>query len=208
MNDPYQSCAGFYNFIAEPWLRPVKRLIVKECLRLNCSEVLDLGCGTGTLVRLLREGGIQATGLDLSPSMLGESRKVFRGSPILALGRGEKLPFASRSFRGVVLTLMIHENPPLYRRGILKEALRVLAPGGTLFILEYHRTSKVLGRIAGWIEYAIERAAGRDHFRNYRLFMREGALRSFLAPIPPERTRWHPVFFHSMALVQISPGRS
>ena len=140
MSDPYGSCARFYNPLAEPWLRPVKRRIVQECLRSKYSRVLDLGCGTGTLLDMLRRAGVQAVGLDLSSGMLGISRKVYRNSPSLIRGRAEHLPFPSRSFEGVILSLMIHENPPLRRRLILDEALRILVPEGTLFILDYHKS--------------------------------------------------------------------
>ena len=60
------------------------------------------------------------------------------------------------------------------------------------------------GKMAGMVEYAVEWAAGREHFRYYRLFMEKGALAGFLSHLPAERTRWRPVFFGSMALVQIS----
>ncbi len=204
MDDAYESCAGVYNLLAEPWLRPVKRQIVEDCLRLKASRVLDLGCGTGTLLRLLGERGIESVGLDLSPAMLGKARKISPASPLLALGKGEQLPFAARSFRGVVLSLMMHENPGPRRRAILDEAFRVLAPGGTLFILEHQKPSGLRGRIAAMAGYVMEWIAGKDHFRNYRQFTREGALQSFLAHIPPERIRWRPVFWGSMALAEVS----
>ena len=203
MSDPYCSCSRIYNPLVEPWLRPIKRQIVKECLQARYTRVLDLGCGTGTLLDMLRRAGIQAIGLDLSPSMLTLSREVFRGSPSLIRGRGEFLPFRSRSFEGVTISLMIHENPPLLGKAILKEALRILVPNGSVFILEYHRTSKMSGKMAGMVEYAVEWAAGREHFRYYRLFMEKGALAGFLSHLPPEKIRWQSAFFGSLALVTI-----
>jgi ubiquinone/menaquinone biosynthesis C-methylase UbiE len=203
MSDPYGHSARFYNPVVEPWLRSVKKKIVQECLRLNLSRVLDVGCGTGTLAGMLRKEGIQAVGLDPSPGMIRVSRGISRGSFALVRGRGEGLPFSSGSFHGVIFSMVIHESPPSQRKEMLGEALRVLDPRGTLFILDYHCPSTVSGRAAGAIEYLVERIVGGEHFRNYRQFMKEGALSAFLAHLPRDRIHWEPVFHGSMALVKI-----
>jgi demethylmenaquinone methyltransferase/2-methoxy-6-polyprenyl-1,4-benzoquinol methylase len=88
---------------------------------------------------------------------------------------------------------------------MLGEALRVLDPRGTLFILDYHKPSTASGQAARMIEYLVEWVVGGEHFRNYRQFMAEGALPGFLAHIPPERIRWQPVFQGSMALAIYRP---
>ncbi len=206
MSDPYGRAARLYNPIVEPWLRSIKKMIVKECLRLNLSRVLDVGCGTGTLVGMLRNGGIQAVGLEPSPGMIRVSRAISQDSFTLVRGRGECLPFSSDSFHGVVFSMVIHENPPSRGREILEEALRVLHPRGTLFILDYHKPSTASGNAARFIEYLVEWIVGGDHFRNYRRFIQEGALPAFLAPIPLERIRWQPFFQGSIALAIYPPG--
>ena len=207
MSDPYGHSARFYNPVVEPWLRSVKKKIVQECLRLNLSRVLDVGCGTGTLAGMLRKEGIQAVGLDPSPGMIRVSRGISRGSFALVRGRGDGLPFSSGSFHGVIFSMVIHESPPSRRRKMLEDALRVLDPGGTLFILDYRRPSTASGRAAGAIEYLVEWVVGGEHFRNYRRFMQEGALAAFLAHLPGERIHWEPVFYGSMALARISRER-
>jgi ubiquinone/menaquinone biosynthesis C-methylase UbiE len=203
MSDPYGQSARFYNLVVEPWLRPVKKKIVQECLRLNLSRVLDVGCGTGTLAGMLRKEGIQPIGLDPSPGMIRVSGGISRDSFALVRGRGEGLPFSSGSFHGVIFSMVFHENPPVQRREMLEDALRVLDPRGTLFILDYHRPSTASGRAAGAVEYLVEWVVGGEHFRNYRRFMQEGALTTMLSHLPPERLHREPVFHGSMALVQI-----
>jgi ubiquinone/menaquinone biosynthesis C-methylase UbiE len=204
MTDPYGRSARFYNPVVEPWLRSVKKKIVGECLRLNLARLLDVGCGTGTLAGMLREEGIQALGLDLSPGMIRVSRGISRDPFPLVRGRGESLPFPSGSFDGVIFSMVIHENPHSRGRQMLAEALRVLDPRGALFILDYHRPSTTSGHAAGVIEYLVEWIVGGDHFRNYRRFMREGALSAFLNPFFKGKIQWEPVFQGSMALVRIS----
>jgi ubiquinone/menaquinone biosynthesis C-methylase UbiE len=204
MSDPYGHSARFYNPVVEPWLRSVKKKIVQECLRLNLSRVLDVGCGTGTLAGMLRKEGIQAVGLDPSPGMIRVSRGISRGSFALVRGRGDGLPFSSGSFHGVIFSMVIHESPPSRRREMLEDALRVLDPRGTLFILDYHCPSTASGCAAGVIEYLVEWVVGGEHFRNYRRFMQEGALPAFLAHLPRNKIHWEPVFHGSMALARIS----
>ncbi len=206
MSDPYGHSARFYNPVVEPWLRSVKKKIVQECLRLNLSRVLDVGCGTGTLAGMLRKEGIQAVGLDPSPGMIHVSRGISRGSFTLVRGRGELLPFSSGSFHGVIFSMVLHENPPSRRRGMLDDALRVLDPEGALFILDYHKPSTSSGQAARLIEYLVEWIVGGEHFRNYRRFMEEGALPAFLNHLPRERLQWEPVSQGSMILAMYRPG--
>lgn len=203
MSDPYTRSAPFYNPIVEPWLRPIKKKIVQECLRLNLRSVLDVGCGTGTLVELMRKEGIQAMGLDPSPGMIRVSRGNSWGPFFLVRGRGERLPFPSGTFQGLVYSMVLHENSPIRRKEMLAEALRVLSPGGTLFILDYQKPSTPLGHSARRIEYLVEWAVGGAHFRNYRQFMQEGALPAILSHFPPDRVHWEPVFCGSMSLAKI-----
>ena len=206
MSDPYGRSSRFYNPIVEPWLRSIKERIVQECLRLSLSRVLDVGSGTGTLVGMLQKEGIRAVGLDPSPGMLQVSRGNSEGSFALVRSRGERLPFSSGSFQGVVFSMVIHENPPSRRRELLEDALRVLDPRGTLFILDYHRPSTVSGQAARMIEYLVEWVVGGEHFRNYRQFMEEGALSGFLAHIPKERIHWQSAFHGSMSIACYRPG--
>src|SRR5512132_4330815 len=64
------------------------------------DRILDLGCGTGIVARLLRErlgGAAKLTGLDASPLMIAKAREV---APELAWQEGNAMamPFADGSF--------------------------------------------------------------------------------------------------------------
>jgi SAM-dependent methyltransferase len=97
----------------------------------DAGEVLDAGCGTGGNADLLSEFG-RVWGLDISPLAVCRARRRFPGRTIQ--GSVEDLPFASSAF-GLVASLEV-----LYHRQIsgepraLREAARVLHPGGRLLL--------------------------------------------------------------------------
>lgn len=90
-------------------------------------RVLDLGCGTGAVLNRLVETA-EAVGVDMSDQALEYSAQ--RGLPNLVRGRGESLPFASDTFDAVIaLDVFEHIEDDA---AAIREARRVLKPGGTL----------------------------------------------------------------------------
>jgi ubiquinone/menaquinone biosynthesis C-methylase UbiE len=104
------------------------------------GRVLELGSGTGRLTVPLTRAGIPIIGIDRSPAMLARVRPRARRSrtvvPHITRGDITTLPFAPGTFRlvmapyGLVQSLL--SDAVLART--LREAARVLAPGGTLGI--------------------------------------------------------------------------
>jgi len=117
------------------------------------SRVLDLGCGTGVLTTAVADLGHHVTGVDISQAMLDQIRPVSdRGSITLRQGDVFALPFADESFEGVVTRWVI----PHFRDWptILKEAGRVLRPGGCLVFDQCSRDNYELATRSGMLEYA------------------------------------------------------
>jgi malonyl-CoA O-methyltransferase len=116
------------------------------------STVLDAGCGTGRYLRLLRERGAKAIGVDLSAPMLA---RAHAGGGRVARGNICALPIDSTSVDVVVSGLALGDVPDLELA--LAEMARVLRPGGCVVYSVVHP----IGDRAGWSRTFT--AGGRQH---------------------------------------------
>jgi SAM-dependent methyltransferase len=105
--------------------RTLLRRLVRDALRGSAAPVLDIGCGTGALVRALREDGIGAHGVDAFAARHGLPAEG------LHAGTVDALPFDDASF-GLVGLFDVLEH--VEEAPALREAARVLQPGGTLLV--------------------------------------------------------------------------
>lgn len=114
------------------------------------GDVLDVGCGTGTITLGLAQAAPRArvTGLDGDPAVLTRARRRLSGRTDVALlkGRADALPFADGSFDRVICALLVHHLSPAAQRRALLEAARVLRPGGRLHVADWGRPRGALGR--------------------------------------------------------------
>ncbi len=104
--------------------------------------IVDLGCGTGELSVAMAAPGRDIILVDQSQAMLDEARKslgeVKDSNLDFRLGSMEHLPLANEEADVAVLSMVLHHVPePI---GALKEAARVLKPGGLLVLadLDHH----------------------------------------------------------------------
>jgi ubiquinone/menaquinone biosynthesis C-methylase UbiE len=95
------------------------------------KKALDVGCGEGRLCRLMADIGIEATGIDPTPSLIAHARTAQPHAHFLE-GVAEDLPFEDESFDLVVSCMALIDIPD-YQAGIA-EMVRVLQRGGTLLI--------------------------------------------------------------------------
>lgn len=94
-------------------------------------RILDAGCGTGGNARFLQRYG-HVVGLDLAPEALQLGSERLPG--VLARGSVLELPFADASFDLVTSFDVLYHRAVPDERVALREAARVLRPGGWLFI--------------------------------------------------------------------------
>lgn len=99
------------------------------------GRTLDLGCGEGRLARDLVALGHDVVGIDASPTMIRAAREA---APEMELHVADAafLPFQDASFGLVVAFMSLQDIDDL--GGAIREAARVLAPGGRLCLAVVH----------------------------------------------------------------------
>lgn len=117
------------------------------------EQVLDLGCGSGTLalLALQRTPGLQLTGVDGDPDMLAQARrKATAAGASLALDQAlaQDLPYVDGRFDAVLSSLFFHHLDRTTKLAALREAHRVLRPGGQLHVADWGRAADPLMRLA------------------------------------------------------------
>lgn len=140
----FQSIAGGYDGANQRisigahmrWKRRAARAL---CAMLpdGCS-ILDIGCGTGDMLRIFSAERPRArlTGLDFSPNMLSVAEDRCRGIAQLTLRQGNAmaLPFSDGSFDGACMSFALRNTADYSRT--LREAARVLRPGGVMLVID------------------------------------------------------------------------
>ena len=129
------------------------------------AHVLDVGCGVGENLRRLRGYGGAAVGIEPDVARARESAAV---SPT-AVGVGEQLPFCAGSLEMVYVSHVLHHARDL--DAVLAECLRVLVPGGLLFVIETVEDSPLL-RLARFVQPSWEGDAVLNRFRFDELWSR------------------------------------
>ncbi|EFJ05194.1 hypothetical protein SELMODRAFT_137556 [Selaginella moellendorffii] len=137
------------------WIRALESYHSQNSV-LPVSQVLDVGCSVGLSTIYLAEAfpSAQVTGLDLSPYFLAvaqhkEKQRIADGklqrNPIRwRHANGEHTGFPSCTFDIVSIAYVIHECAVHATKGLLKEAYRILKPGGTIAITDNSPKSKIL----------------------------------------------------------------
>ena len=102
------------------------------------GRLVDIGTGTGRMIELFGPRAAQATGIDRSSEMLRLARVKLEAAGIpssLRQGDMYALPLAEESADSVIIHQVLHyaHSPAT----AIAEAARVLAPGGTLLIVDF-----------------------------------------------------------------------
>jgi SAM-dependent methyltransferase len=124
----------FDNYLAD---LPLDRALIAAFAELvraaDAGPVADLGCGPGSVTAHLHSLGLDAFGVDLSPTMIELARQAH---PDLSFEVGSMtgLEAGDGSLGGVLAWYSIIHTPPEELPAVLTEFHRVLAPGGHLLL--------------------------------------------------------------------------
>lgn len=103
--------------------------------QIGARDVLDIGCGHGALARKLDKAGYAVTGIDPNAEAITAARGKVPNARFFASG-AEALRFDASTFDACIFLNSLHHVPVPLMQAALREALRVLRPGGEVLIVE------------------------------------------------------------------------
>ena len=187
------------------WLAPLMTLgsehrlhrrVVQRLALDRPADVLDVGCGTGTLTRQIYDAlpagaPRRVCGVDAAEAMVAVADKKAGDRPGLefAAALAEELPYPDASFDRALSTFFFHHLNYDLKVKSLSEIWRVLRPGGQAAILDVDVPYSLFGKVCAWSGYWLFHQA--EIAENIR-----GKLRAALDE-SPWRGRWRIASRHS-----------
>ncbi len=144
MTTPYSSAESF---VYDRWIAPGTTALAVDMFDElaevpDGAKILDVGCGGGQIaIEIARRlPDVEICGLDLSPEQVGRARQRAAGlgeRVSFVVGSALGLEFDDESFDAVMSSASIKHWPDMAAG--LAECVRVLKPGGLLFVAEVDR---------------------------------------------------------------------
>ena len=121
------------------------------------KSVIDIGCGEGRFCRLLSELGATVTGVDLTEALIEQARSVGSKRETYLVGDAEDLEGVSDESFDLAVSYIVLVDLLDYRRSI-RQAYRVLRPGGRFVVCNLHPMRTAVKSVDGWISDSFGKA--------------------------------------------------
>lgn len=131
-----QQAETYDNDIKGQHARSLYPVILKKLSEIPYHTALDLGCGTGELMKLILQQNEDKSlyGIDLAENMLEVAKEKLGNHAKLILGDSEQLPFSDNYFDVVYCNDSFHHYPAPDK--VLSEISRVLKPNGVFVMCD------------------------------------------------------------------------
>jgi SAM-dependent methyltransferase len=166
-----------YQLLIDPILSRLHRNILVHVNR--GEKVIDIACGTGALAIEIAGKAGSVTAIDIDTEGIDAAVRTARRIGLAnvsfkVLDASDLSCFADKSFDTAVTSMAIHQFDYELALKILREMKRI---AGRVIIADYNYPMP-----QGWgrrIARGIERIAGGDHYRNFRVYMNKGGIPHF-----------------------------
>jgi ubiquinone/menaquinone biosynthesis C-methylase UbiE len=142
----YDRLSRYYDFLMRVFFPIGEKGRQRIVERLDCGSILDVACGTGTLLVMAYEKGLKCYGIDISQGMLSQARSKVPNAEFKTASYYE-IPYPDGGFDYVVATNAL-SGDFIDAKKVLSEMVRVCKSGGKVCIAEWPNTTTVLVQIA------------------------------------------------------------
>ncbi len=195
----YQYSAKVYDKLLSPFIGPIRRRVLALVKKYKYNTILDVCCGTGDQLKLLKTHGFDGQGVDLSNAMLEVAQKGDHPADCIKEDASE-MHYGEREFDLVMTAFALHEKEHATARKIVEEMVRVTKEGGDILIVDYELSEKT-SLLSKWTIYFIEWFAGGEHYRNFRSYVQKGGLPALLSGIELSEKERHYFGEHGIVLI-------
>ena len=130
----FNNAAAKYDNLGGRLSRRFYRLLLEQVDLTPDMSLLDVGCGTGTILRAMADScSIRGFGIDMAENMIEEAKRKCPEMDI-RLSRCEETPFEDDTFDVVTTCMAYHHFSD--KAGFAIETARILKPGGHLYIAD------------------------------------------------------------------------
>jgi demethylmenaquinone methyltransferase/2-methoxy-6-polyprenyl-1,4-benzoquinol methylase len=202
--EEYQYSARFYDRLLYPFIRSIRIRVIKVVKKYQYKTILDVCCGTGDQLKLLKEHGFDGEGVDISDAMLNIAQK----GEVKANCKNQdaaKMHYEDAKFALVMTAFALHEKDHDTARKIVEEMVRVTAKGGDILIVDYELSEKT-SLLSKLLIYFIEWLAGGVHYQNFKSYIKKGGLPELLSDITLREVERYYFGQHGIVLLLLRRG--